>query len=250
MIRLTSVLLLLTLSLATVTTARADEMPVNTLPIADLKAEADYQVKYVSEALQNLEGDDKYDGIRKKVKRAGGTLAVVAQVIAHHPEAASANVAAADLRVAGIAIRDAQDAASAKTALEAAVKAYNGEASGNAEESSEWKGLIGMHDMMEVINFRSSRLRRGVRRLKNPDEEKLHAVAIAVLSVPMKADTHEVKVEAEIPDWQKMSRESQELAVKLAKAISENDADSAQSIFDQLGKSCKECHTKFRHEEE
>ncbi|MEZ6045432.1 MAG: cytochrome c [Planctomycetaceae bacterium] len=106
-----------------------------------------------------------------------------------------------------------------------------------------------MHDMMEVINGRSSQLRRDVKRLKEPEEAKLHAVAIAVLSVVMKADTHEVKNEAEIPEWEQIADESQSLAVKLAAAISAGEKDEAQDVFKNLGTTCKSCHTKFRHEE-
>ncbi|QDU81115.1 Cytochrome C' [Polystyrenella longa] len=250
MIRLTAALLLLTFSMTAVTSAVADEMPVHTLPVADLKSEADFNVQYVTEVLEKLESDDKYDDVKKKVKRAGATLAVVAQVIATHPDAESAGVAAADLRDAGIAIRDAQDAAAAKAGLASAIKAYAGEASGTAVSEHEWKGLIGMHDMMEVITYRSSRLRRGVRRLREPQEDKLHAVAIAVLSVPMEADTHEVKDETLIPEWQKMSKASQDLAVKLAKAMAEENEEEAQDLYKSLGETCKACHTQFRHEEE
>ena len=239
----------LTLSLAAGANVVAEEKPVLTLPIADLKAEADYNVNFVSEAIQNLENDDAFKGVQKKVKRAGGTLAVVAQVMVHHPEKESAGVAAADLRDAGIAIRDAKDVAAAKAGLEAAIKAYAGEASGSASDEAEFKGLIGMHDMMEVIAFRNSKLLRGVKKFREPQEDKLHAVAIAVLSVPMEMDTHEVKDEADVPAWKELAMNSQKIAVELAKAMAAEDEDAAQEIYKNLGATCKECHTKFRVEE-
>ncbi|MEZ6045431.1 MAG: hypothetical protein R3C11_07570 [Planctomycetaceae bacterium] len=106
MIRLTAALLLLLSSFSTAATgAFAEDLPVYTLPVADLKAEANYNIEYVGEVLSKLEDDSKYDDVKKKVKRAGATLAVVAQTIVNHPESAAAEVAAADLRDAGLALR-------------------------------------------------------------------------------------------------------------------------------------------------
>lgn len=220
---------------------------VNSIPVAELKAAAAGEVTYVTETLSKAED---YTKIQKKVKRAGGLLACLGQAIVEHPKAADAGVAAADLRDAGLALKGAKDAEAAKAGLAAAEKAMAGEASGNAKDEHEWKGLIGMHDMMEVINSRNSKLRRAVKRLRKPEEEKLHAIALAVLSVAMEADTHEVKNEAEVPEWVAMSVESQKISAELVKAIREKEKRDAAKLFKSLAQSCKSCHEKFRHDDD
>ena len=134
-------------------------------------------------------------------------------------------------------------------ALASAKSALEGQGSGSAATEHPWNKLIGMHAMMEEINARNSKIRRSVRRLRDPDEESLHPTTLAVLAVAMYADTHEVKNESDIPQWQQHAREFQQHMTQTAAAMKKNDADGAREVWLEGVKSCSACHDKFRRDE-
>lgn len=235
------------LGLLTTSAWAVEKSPIDSLPIEELKAASAAELTYISESLSKA---DDFEKAKKKVKRSAGLLACLAQAISEHPSAADSGVAGPDLREAALVIRKAASADEAKAGLEAAQKAQAGEASGETPVEHEWKGLTSMHDMMEVISSKASKARRGIKRLRNPEETILYAIDVAALSVAMEADTHEVKNEDEIPTWVEMSIDSQKLAIDLANAIREKDKKEAAKIAKLLGQSCKDCHAKFRKEEE
>lgn len=216
-------------------------------PVGDLAAEAGAKVEMLQDYLKD---ESSYAEAKKRnVPQAAGVLACLGQAIAEHPAADEVQISGADLRDAALALRKAASYEDAASALAAAKSALAGEATGSAEADHAWNKLIGMHAMMEEINARNSKIRRAVRRLRDPETDSLHATTMAVLALAMYADTHEVKNENDIPQWQQHAREFRENMTATAEAMKNKDADGAREVWLKGVKSCSACHDQFRHEE-
>ena len=216
-------------------------------PVDDLVAEAHAQLERLGGF---LESDESYADATDAVKQAGGVLACLGQALSEHDQRKTSEASGPHLRDAGLAIRKSKSRGDAQAASDAAKKALAGEAEGEAAAEYPWEKLIGMHAMMEEINSRNSKLRRALRRLRKPEEESLHANTIAVLTVAMIADTHEVKNAADIPRWTKMAVEYQQLSTQLAAAVKAEDADMAKVLFAKANETCTACHDVFRDAEQ
>jgi hypothetical protein len=182
----------------------------------------------------------------KVIAQDAGVLACLAQAISEHEKGKATGIAGPALRDAALSLVKAKKLADAQAALKTAHAALKGEGQGEAEHP--WNKLINMHRMMEEMNYRTSRLRRALRRPRKLQADAGHATVLVVLGLAMEADTHEVKNKEEIPIWNKMSREYSTDMSKLAKAMLEKKADIAKEIFKGSADSCKHCHEKFRNE--
>ncbi len=100
--------------------------------------------------------------------------------------------------------------------------------------------------MMEEINNRNAALVRVIRRPRGREGESAHASTIALLTIAMSADTHEVKDEGDVPAWQEMSDEYLTLMVQVGEAIRAEDGETARTHFDAANETCDRCHEKFR----
>jgi len=237
--------LLLACSIRTYAAAPVDFSEVAS--IGDLAAEAIAQ----TETLEGyLKDEAAYATARKtkKISQASGVLACMAQAIAEHPARDEVQIAAADLRDAALKIGKAGTRNDAAEALAVARSALDGQASGEATAEHAWNKLIGMHAMMEEINGRNAKIRRAVKRLRKPETESLHATTLAVLAVAMHADTHEVKNESDVPQWQQYALEYQRHMTATAQAMKAKDAKAARAVWLQGVESCNACHDKFRED--
>lgn len=215
-------------------------------PVADLAAESTAQADALSKLLENA--DDFVDS-KKKIGQAAGLLACLAQGIAEHPDHAKVEFFGPDVRDVAIAVSKAKSHADAAAGLEKVRIALEGKSDRKADVEHPWNKLVNMHRMMEEINSRNARLRRTVRRSRKPEEESRDATASAVLAVAMYADTHEVKDDANIPEWQQHSREFQEAMTELAAAIKEKKSrDDLNALSKRANKACAACHASFRAE--
>lgn len=215
-------------------------------PLGDLAAEARATATGLEESLADPAG---FEDAQDAVKQAGGVLACLGQAIAEHPENASAGISGPHLRDAALAVRAARTHAEAAAALRRAQQALAGQAAGDAAAEHPWNKLTGMHGMMEEINGRTSKLRRALRRLNNPEEDSRHASVAAVLALAMIADTHEVKNEADIPKWQALAGEYRKTMTALSAAIKAQELDKARELFSRANETCAKCHEVFRDAE-
>ena len=215
-------------------------------PIGDLTAE-------VQAMITRLEGfvadKESYAAAKddKRIQQAAGVLACLAQAIAEHEKKADANFSGPGLRDAAIAVRDSKSLDDAKKTLDAAKKVVAGESTGEAKVEYPWNKLINLHRMMEEVNARNSKLRRVIRRPKDPQAESLHASTLAVLAMAIHADTHEVKEKKDIGKWQKLALGFQKSMTSLSAAMKKKDA-SRRSLYLAGVKSCSACHEAFRKE--
>ena len=221
-------------------------LPVKSVaPAADLTAEVTEQMELLQELLAD-EKEYKKAQENKEVKQAAGVIACLAQALAEHPDAKSLKYSAPHVRDAAKKLAAAKDYQSAKTAHVALSEVVSGSTKGEAVLMHPWNKLIGMHQMMEEINARSSSMRREIRRLRKPDVAARHASVMAVLAVAMLADTHEVKNKAEIPQWEQLSKEFQKNVTAAAAAAREKNRSEAKEFMNLANKACDQCHEKWR----
>lgn len=212
--------------------------------IEDLVAAAEANFALLDEHLQT---EGAYSNAKKReIPRAAGVLACLAQAIVEHPDKDQTNVAAAALRDAAVELQTTDTYTDAAAVLERTKQAFQGSSSGCAEAEHAWNELINLHRLMEEVNSRNTKLRRALRRSREPQQESLDATTLAVLALAIHADTHEVKAESNIPKWQGYARELQTNMTALASAIKRQDSEEGKRLFLSAAKACNKCHDEFR----
>jgi hypothetical protein len=212
-------------------------------PVEDLVLEAQAKLTLIEE----LTADDAtYTEAELKVVQAAGVLACMAQAIAEHPEAAKVKASGPALRDAALRIAKADSRQQAVASLEEANKALKGEAAGNSSPNHAWNELMELHPLMEEVNFRTARLRRAVRRSRDPVEESLHATTLAVLAQVVHADTGPVEDEADLPKWREYATEMRTSMSELAAALKREDQEATSAAWQKGLQACASCHETFR----
>jgi len=212
-------------------------------PLTDLVFEVNARIAELEESLAT---EETYEDLKEDdIRRAFGVLACLAQAIAEHGDAEQTEIAGPALRDAALSFSLKSSFVQAQGALQGLKSAQSGAAT-DAPVEHDWAKLINMHPMMEEIEVRSGKLVRVTRRPRGKPEETAHTSTIAVLTLAMMADTHEVKDKADIPQWQEMSAEYQQLMTQLSTAIREKDRGTAGKLLQQATESCDRCHEKFR----
>jgi len=213
-------------------------------PIEDLEYEVNDRVEELGKLLatsESFEEEKEY-----AVRRGFGVLAVVGQGIAEHGDHEKTKIQGAALRDAAKQYSPKSSYDEARAALEAVTKAQAGEATGDAVTEYNWAKLINMHPMMEEIEERAGKVNRVVRRPRGRPDEPVHASVIALLTVAMHADTHEVKNPDDIAEWQQYASEYLQQMTGVAQAIREKDKATASQLMVQGTETCDKCHEKFR----
>ena len=214
------------------------------LSVEDLAAEAKDTARKLANAVASQESFDRAIE-QKTITRGGGLIACLAQAIAEHKEGKETGIAAAALRDAALGLRGTKKLDDAKSALEKVNAALEGEGD-KAETEFAWNKLINMHRMMEEIEVRQGSLRRTLSRPRRLPRSSGNATVIAVLSLAMEADTHEVKNKDDLPKWADWSKKYREAMSQLAAAMKADEAEKAQGIFKASVEHCDACHEKFR----
>lgn len=215
------------------------------ITIEELVAEAKERVAKLGESVANEEAFKKALE-EKSVGRDGGVLAVTAQAIAEHDKGKDSGVAGATLRDAGLALRKTKSFDEAKAAVTKAQGALSGKADPAAAADFNWAKLTGMHAMMDEIETKQQKVRRALAKPRDLPKSSQHAAVIALLSLAMEEDTHEVKKPDEIPQWKAMAKDYREVLAKTAAAMRANKPDDASKAFNGSAKICTDCHEKFR----
>ena len=223
--------------------------PAEIAPIASIEAiqlEVDSKIEVLTGALESAE---KFEMQKEKdVWQAFAVISVMAQALAEHPQSADAPFSGPALREAALKYYAGRGRTyeEAQAALAAVQEARQGGGAKDAPVEYAWNKLTRMHPMMEEINARNAKLIGVFRRPRGTPAEAGHATTIALLALPMYADTHEVKNEAEIPQWQAWATEYREQMTAVAAAVQEKDGTKARQHFDAANEICDACHEKFR----
>ena len=197
---------------------------------------------------RSLETPEKYEAAKDKdVWQSFGVISVMGQSLVEHPQNVEAGFSGGAIRDAALMFQRKATHAEAQAALSEVTAARNGEGEGAADVP--WNKLIRMHPMMEEINSRNAKLVRIMKRPRGRAKEVQHATTISLLALAMEADTHEVKNEADIPEYQKLAAGYRSDMISVASAIKERDGKTAREFFDAANEKCDACHEKFRDAE-
>lgn len=213
-------------------------------PLDDIVFEVNDKIEQLGKLLASAESyEENREG---EVQQAFGVLAVMGQAIAEHENHEKTDISGPALREAALLFHDDTSYADAGTILAAVKEAQAGGGATDAAVEHEWADLFPMYPMMEEINNRNAALVRVIRRPRGREGESAHATTIALLSIAMYADTHEVEGEEDVAAWRKMSEDYRTRMVQVAEAIRARDGDTARSHFDAANETCDRCHEKFR----
>lgn len=214
--------------------------------VEDIVQEADAKITQLTGLLETPE---KFEAAKDKdVWQAFGVLSVLGQSLVEHADNAQAGFNGAALRDAALKYTGRNATyAEAQAALSAVAAARAGEGEGAVEYA--WNKLVRMHPMMEEINARNARLVPIFKRPRGKPEEVRHATTLALLALAMEVDTHEVKKESDIPEYQSLAAEYRSKMVGVATALRNKDGKTARELFDQANAACDTCHEKFRDAE-
>lgn len=221
--------------------------PVKFSTIASAKEMAEEISATVALVEKSLADEAAYDKDKKKtLPRQAGLLAVLAQAVAEHDEDSDLKKSAPDAREAALTLAKAGSYADAKKAFDDFKAAVGGKASG-AKPEAEWNKLIDMDSMMSEVNGRNGKLNRIKRKFPEDTTEAVrHAQILALLAVPMAADTHEVKDAAKVPEWVALSKAMQDAASQTAAALKAKDEAGFKKHLADAAQTCNKCHEQFR----
>ncbi len=219
--------------------------PVDAIaPVEDLVFEVDAKIKQLDGLLASA---DAFEGQKElEVWQAFSVISVFGQAVAEHPQSDAAKFSGPALREAAKKYTNTTGYDDAKSILAAVKEARAGGGAKDAPVEHEWNKLTRMHPMMEEINGRNAKLVQVITRPRGRREETMHATTIAILSLAMYADTHEVKNPADIPEWQKLATEYRQEILNAREAVKAKDSMKARMHFDAATKACDVCHEKFR----
>ena len=220
-------------------------------PAEDIAAEAKAKIDLLGSYVEN---EERYQEAKQDnaIPQAAGVLACLAQAIAEHDKKSDSKVAAADLRDAAIEIRDSESLADAKKALSKVKEAWAGKSSGESKVEHDWSKLIDIDLTMEEVKARNNKIRRLVRRSKDPQADSLHATTLAVLALTIYASSHDVKkvkTKDDIEKWKGYATEYQKRMTALAAAFKKKDAVEAKKLWLKGAEACNACHKNFQENE-
>jgi len=215
--------------------------------VKDLLAESTAKLGYLEEKLSN---QASYKENRKKTIQAAGVMACLGQALSLHKEGSNSGISGIALRETALEFAKSKSFDEAKKAYGKLQTVLQGKSKVETAPKREWKDLIDLHSLMKEVNTRNGRLRRVVRRSRKPETDSLHASTLAVLALAIHNITHEVKNKADLPIWQGYAVDLQKSMTELSAAIKKKDAASVKKIYLKATKSCRQCHEKFRKDED
>ncbi|MBX3413455.1 MAG: cytochrome c [Pirellulales bacterium] len=215
-------------------------------PAEDLIAQVNASIKDLEEALSSA---DDFEVKQTRVKREANTLAALGLVLAwHDTDHPLKNVAPA-------LVPAAQKLAAAKSLDEAqpALAGVQSVLAGSSEKSDPpaWGKVASLGALMKQVTFVNSRLRRNVtgsRFAMQANDTARYAALLAAIAQATQYDTHEVKDEAQLPQWYDYSIAMRDSAGRINAAAKAGDQDAAKAALGDLDKSCSGCHKTFRVE--
>ncbi len=245
--RMSSILILAFVACPAMTQARA-EPPLKISEFATSEElEAEVQSK-LAELEPFLASDEAFADNLKRLQQAASMLAVAAQAMADHEQDSPRKPFAPDLRAAALRIAAAKSRPEAVDGLSAARAAWDGTSGKSAVRDYDWAQLVKQRPIMEEMEVRMMQLQRALRRPKELAQDSRHATAVAVANLTTLADTHEVKDQSRLPEWDKLSRLMLEQLKNTARAMKANQPQEAQAEFKAARATCVECHRQFKKE--
>lgn len=237
-----SILIVVTLLVSQVSSAPPPLPFDKVAPAETFVEEAQALGKDIENCLASRETYEEFGG---KLKQSATLLTIVGQVLAEHPQPSKLKASGADLRDAAIAMNQALDYETAKTALPAIRHALDGKTTGQSTVAIEWPKLMKYGPAMHQMNQRLPALRRVMRRPKDPVADSRQMFAMALLAIPMHGDPR-VKTPEEIPEWQAFTESMQTHLVDATVKLKTKDFAAANEAFVTGMANCNKCHERFK----
>lgn len=219
----------------------------NYAPAEDLMAQADFFMERLAESLESA---DSYTIASKaRVQKDANTMIVLLMGLGLHDQDNRVKAAAPALIAQAKKVAESYDDYQAtKTAFDALAEGFtSGSATGG--EPLEWKPYFALGQVMKQVTLINNRLRLGVqernfeRRLQ---DSAGYSATLGLIGQVAVTDTHEVKDEANLPQWYGFAIEMRDAAGAVNKAVHDKDLAAATAAFERLNKNCNDCHAVFR----
>lgn len=191
---------------------------------------------------------DEFEAKGSRMVRDARTLVVLATALGlsdqdHALKAAAPGIATSARKTA----EAGDDLAAAQAAVESLKNAIAGEAPTGDELA--WENTKALGQLMKQVNFIHTRLKRNVKKLDRFQEQSAQdATLLAVIGEASRYDTHEVKEDAQLPDWNNYAVEMRDASASLAAAIKAGDAATIEAAMTRVAENCDACHHTFPHE--
>jgi len=208
-----------------------------------LSAAAD---EYLTDLGPLVASEAEYAKNKDQASQKANAITALAQVLGNHDGDSHWKPAAAQAIAASAALSRAKDYAAAHAAYEQLAAAAKSTSPGDAPKM-EKVARQGM--LMEEVQLLNNSLRRGLRRIARTKESGARdAAVLAAFAHVTIYDTHEVKNEADHPQWYAMAAELRAAAAELSAKYAAADEAGAKGALDRVEKSCAACHEKFHQE--
>jgi hypothetical protein len=188
----------------------------------------------------------EYTKNKDQVAQKANAITALAQVLGNHDGESTWKPAAAQSVAASGALSRAKDYAAAHAAYEQLVAASKSTVAGAVPK---WEKTARQGMLMEEVQLLNNSLRRGLKRIARAKESGARdAAVLAAFAQVTIYDTHEVKNEADHPQWYVMAAELRAAAAELSAKYAAADEAGAKAALDRVEKSCATCHEKFHNE--
>jgi cytochrome c556 len=216
-------------------------------PAGDLLAQVAYYQKRMADVVAS-EAD--FDEAKKaRIIKDANVMAVLAQHLAMHDNDHPLKESAAAAAKAAQSLSSATDFQSASASFRELENALAGKA---APVEAKWGKVAAMGQLMKQVSVINASLKRGLQpsRLKSQAKKTTGETAtLAAIANSLLFDTHEVKNEADTPDWYAYSAEFRESAGALNAAIKTGQTAKVSPALKRMSTSCDTCHKKFHQEQ-
>ena len=216
-------------------------------PAADLLARVEYYQKRMADVLASEADFD--EAKQARILKDASVMAVLAQHLAMHDSDHPLKESAAAVAKAAQALSTATDFKSASESYRELENALAGKA---APVEAKWGKVAAMGQLMKQVSVINASLKRGLQpsRLKSQAKKTTSETAtLAAIANSLLFDTHEVKNEADTPDWYAYSVEFRESAGALNSAIKTGKLAQVSPALKRMSTSCDTCHKKFHQEQ-
>jgi cytochrome c556 len=216
-------------------------------PAPDLAAQVEYYKKRMQEAVASEADFD--EAKQARIVKDANLVAVLAQHLGMHDTDNSQKSSASAAVAAAQTLAAATDFKSASAGYAALEKALSGGAGG---QELKWGKVAAMGQLMKQVSVINASLKRGLQptRLKSQAKKTSgESATMAAIANALMFDTHEVKSEADLPDWYAFSAEFRDSAGALNAAIKTGQIAKVTPALKRMSTSCDTCHAKFQKEQ-
>ncbi|MCC7418967.1 MAG: cytochrome c [Planctomycetaceae bacterium] len=218
--------------------AQEEEREINIrIPVGDVILAANAQLRSIEQT--------KF--VKETNARSARVLAVLAQAIIDNDEDAPFRKTAPALRDTALELAKAETAAEAKKTL-AKMKKLTAQSEAPEPNKYDLTQLADVHTLMEEVGNRHARLDKVFRKGAKDSNAAQHALVLSVLANALIKNPNGLEKQTDIDSWKEHAETLRMGSARLRVFIGEGNAAESRKSFERIGKSCAECHEKFKKE--